>query len=98
MINNVVSVVSTWGAGIIAAILIATVVKEGLQYIKGSGSVSLWGILGKVLILIFMLGIILLASNWKTNFKPLGEGLGKNTLDITGNLINEVTSNTTPKE
>lgn len=98
MINNVVSVVSTWGAGIIAAILIATVVKEGLQYIKGSGSVSLWGILGKVLILIFMLGIILLASNWKTNFKPLGENLGTNTLNITSNLINEVTSNTTPKE
>ena len=90
MIEGIVKTVAGWGAGILAAILIATVVKEGLQYIKGSGSVSLWSILGKVIILVLMLGFILLTSDYGKNYGPFANLWGQKVVNTTSELANEL--------
>ena len=87
-----VTTIGAWGAGALALVLIWSLVKEGIAYGKGSGTGSLWGIIGKALTLILMLGIIYLAINYDTSLKSTAEGFGNKLVDVTETVVNEVDS------
>ena len=54
------------GGGIVAVFLIVALVKDGIEFAKGQGSVSIWKILGKAIFLILIIGLIFLATNYKS--------------------------------
>lgn len=60
--NDFINGILGWAAGIAAALvagfLIYSLVKDALEYAKGSGSGSIFKIIGKVLFLIVMIGLI----------------------------------------
>lgn len=73
-----------WAAGIggaiIAIFLIISIVKDGLAYAKGGGSIL--PIVGKVLFLILCIGLIFLAVNYQS--------LGNTASDIADKAVNQV--------
>ena len=75
-VDGIVKWAASFGAGIIAVILIVAIIKEGLTYAKGNGG-SLWSLVGKVLVLILMIGLIFLAQNYSKlgqSAQKVGEG------------------------
>lgn len=75
--NDFINKIIGWGAGIgggiLALFLIYAIIKDGIAYAKGGGSI--FPIIGKVLFLILCIGLIFLAVNYKTigdKFKSLG--------------------------
>ena len=62
--TNVVQWAAGIGGAIVAIFLIISIVKDGLAYAKGGGSVL--PIIGKVLFLILCIGLIFLAVNYAT--------------------------------
>lgn len=63
--NHIIGWAAGIGGGIIAIFLIVSIVKDGIEFAKGQGSVSIWKIVGKVLFLILCIGLIFLATNYK---------------------------------
>lgn len=63
MIDNVIKMAATIGAGIIAIFLIYSIVKDGVGYAKGGTGIT--AILGKVMFLILVMGIAAVAVNYK---------------------------------
>lgn len=88
--TNLVRTIGAWGAGALALVLIWSLVKEGIAYGKGSGSGSLWGIIGKALTLVLMLGIIYLAINYDNALKGTASGFGNKLIDVTNKVVTEV--------
>lgn len=88
--TKLVSTIGAWGAGALALVLIWSLVKEGIAYGKGSGSGSLWGIIGKALTLVLMLGIIYLAISYENSLKGTAEGFGNKLIDVTDKVVTEV--------
>lgn len=80
--SKVISWVAGLGGGIVAIFLIVSLVKDGIEYAKGQGSVSIWKILGKALFLILIIGLIFLAVNY--------EDLGNKAKDIGNSAVNTV--------
>ena len=82
----VISKLIGWGAGlgggVIAIFLIVSLVKDGIEFAKGQGSVSIWKIIGKALFLILIIGLIFLATNYST--------LGNNAKNIGNKAINTI--------
>ena len=77
------------GGAIIAVIMIFSIVKSAKEYALGSGSGGIGKIIGKVIFLVFCLGMIALASNWDT-IAGRGEKLAEAGLNIVENLAEEV--------
>lgn len=88
--TNLVATLGAWGAGALALVLIWSLVKEGIAYGKGSGSGSLWGIIGKALTLILMLGIIYLAINYDTALNSTATDFGDKLINVTNKVVTEV--------
>lgn len=66
------------GGGIVALFLIVSLVKDGIEFAKGQGSVSVFKIIGKALFLILIIGLVFLAVNYATlgnTAKDLGQGV-----------------------
>ena len=85
--SNLLSTVGTIGGALVGIALIISIVKDAMGYLKGSGSNSIGKIIGKVLLLIVMIGIIGLAANSK--FDKLGQNaaekvneLGNDTVEV----------------
>ena len=57
--GNVVGWAATLGGGIAAALIIVSLVKDVASYAKGSGDGSILKIVGKVIFLLFILGVII---------------------------------------
>lgn len=83
--NSFMTRVVQWAAGIggaiVAIVLIISIVKNGIAYVKGGGSPL--PIIGKVLFLILCIGLIYLA----VNYAPLGNKaatIADNGIDIVG--------------
>lgn len=88
-IDNLVS----WGAGlaggIIAIALMISLVKDAIDFAKGSGSGSFWKILGKAVFLVLMIGLVFLA----VNYKSLGNtamGVGNKAIDTINTEVNTI--------
>lgn len=88
--ENFVSTIGAWGAGALALVLIWSLVKEGIAYGKGSGTGSLWGIIGKALTLVLMLGIVFLAITYNNSLKGAAENFGNKLVDMTNTVLSEV--------
>lgn len=84
-----------WGAGLggglVALFLIISLVKDGMEFAKGQGSVSIWKILGKAIFLILIIGLVFLA----TNYKKLGN-TAKSVGDKAVNTVNTEVNNILP--
>ena len=85
-IDKVVGWSAGLGGGLVAVFLIVSLVKDGIQFAKGQGSVSIWAILGKALFLILIIGLIFLALNYST--------LGNTAKNIGDKGINSVVNET----
>lgn len=76
----------SWGAGIgggiVALFLIVALVKDGIEFAKGQGSVSIFKILGKAVFLVLIIGLVFLAVNYKS--------LGNTAMSIGQNALNTV--------
>lgn len=86
-INNLIGWGAGIGGGIIALFLIVALVKDGIEFAKGQGSVSIWKILGKVVFLVLIIGLIFLA----VNYKSLGDAasrVGNEALNIVNDEVN----------
>ncbi len=79
-VDGIVKWAAGFGGGIIAVILIIAIIKEGLTYAKGNGG-SLWSLVGKVLVLILMIGLIFLAMNY-SKLGQSAQKVGEGALDI----------------
>lgn len=84
--GSIVGTVGGWGAAAIALILIWSLVKDGIAYGKGSGSGSLWGIIGKVLTLLLMLGLIWVAVGYN-GLKDTTNAAGKKVVDTANEIF-----------
>lgn len=89
--NSFISKVVGWGAGIgggiIALFLIYAIIKDGIAYAKGGGSI--FPIIGKVLFLLLCIGLIFLAIN----YKAIGEKfqtIGNKAVEIVENQANTI--------
>lgn len=74
--DGLLSTVAIIGGALVAIALIISIVKDAMGYIKGSGSNSIGKIIGKVLLLIVMIGIIAVAGSMKNGSGGF-MGLGK---------------------
>lgn len=89
--NTFVQNIVKWGAGvgggIIALFLIYAIVKDGIAYAKGGGSI--FPIIGKVLFLLLCIGLIFLALNY-TNIGKQFRSMGNKAVNIVVNQANQI--------
>ena len=90
--NGLLTTVGTIGGALVAIALIISIVKDAMGYIKGSGSNSIGKIIGKVLLLIVMIGIIAVASQIQNGggFFGLGKKAAETTTDLVDSGLDEV--------
>lgn len=82
--SGVVKWVAGIGGAIVAIFIIVALVKDGIEFSKGSGNGSVFKIIGKVLFLIVILGLIFVA----VNYEKLGnkaQGIGDNAIELINN-------------
>lgn len=77
------------GGGILALFLIFAIVKDGIAYAKGGGSV--FPIIGKVLFLILCIGLIVIAINYG-NIGNKAANLGNQAINVIENQANQAMS------
>lgn len=80
--NNLVKWAAGIGGGVIALFLIVSLVKDGIEFAKGQGSVSIFKIIGKALFLILIIGLVFLSINYIS--------LGTNASTLGNSVINKV--------
>lgn len=82
-----------WGAGIgggvIALFLIVSLVKDGIEFAKGQGSVSIFKILGKAVFLILIIGLVFLATNY-SSLGNTAQSIGNKAIDTVNNEVNTI--------
>lgn len=81
-ISKIIGWAAGLGGGIVAIFLIVSLVKDGIEFAKGQGSVSIWKILGKALFLILIIGLIFLAVNYQS--------LGNKASNIGNDAVNAI--------
>ena len=93
----------SWFAGICAAIialfLLYGIMKDGIELAKGSGSGSIWKIVGKVLTLVIMIGFIWVVANGYSRTGTLGsagETIGNKLTTVTNGVAQQILDNITP--
>lgn len=87
-LKKVLGVAMGIGAAVVAVFMIYHIVKEGIQFAKGQGSSSIWSIIGKVIFLIFLIGLIFVAGNYVSIGKQ-AQTIGNKSINI---INNEVTN------
>ena len=87
--DGVIKWAASIGGAIIAIFLIISLVKDGMEFAKGQGSVSIWKILGKAVFLILIIGLIFLAQNYQT-LGTTAQGIGNNAFNVIGNEVNSI--------
>ena len=87
--NDLLGTVGTVGGALVGIALIISIVKDAMGYLKGSGSNSIGKIIGKVLLLIVMIGIIAIASS-PNGFKGLGENAAKKATQVTNDVVDGI--------
>lgn len=80
IMSNLITIAVTVGGGLLALFLIMSIVKDGLEYSKGSSTGSIWKIIGKATFLIFCIGLIIIAANWE-DLGQKAQGVGEKGLD-----------------
>ena len=86
--NGLLTTVGTIGGALVAIALIISIVKDAMGYLKGSGSNSIGKIIGKVLLLIVMIGIIAVAQGG--GFKSLGQHAAEQAKDVTEQVVDGI--------
>lgn len=91
--NSFISGVVTWaaaiGGGIVAIFLVVSLVKDGIEFAKGQGSVSIFKIIGKALFLILIIGLIFLAVNYDT-LGQQAQNVGNKAIGTVNNEIGNI--------
>ncbi len=86
--TNLLQTVGVIGGALVGIALIVSIVKDAMGYLKGSGSNSVGKIIGKVLLLILMIGIITVAA--KGGFSSLGEKAAKKANDVGNDAVDVI--------
>jgi len=83
--STLLETVGTVGGALVGIALIISIVKDAMGYIKGSGSNSIGKIIGKVLLLIVMIGIIAVAQSG--GFSGLGKNAANKAQQVTEDVV-----------
>ena len=86
--ENILSWVAGIGGALVGAFMIISIIKDAFQYVKGSGKVSIVGLISKVLILVLMIGLIVMASTG--GFTALGNTLAQKGTNLINETVNEI--------
>jgi predicted small secreted protein len=90
--NETVSKILGWvagiGGGIVAIVLVISLVKDALGLIKGQGDSSVVKVVGKALFLILIIGLIFLATNY-TALGNTANGIAGKGINAVGNEVNK---------
>lgn len=79
----------TIGGALIAIFLIYSIAKDSFEYIKGSGSGSIFKIITKVIFLMLMIGLIVVAQNYQSWMGQAADIANKGT-NLVGDIVNEL--------
>lgn len=83
--NGTMTTVIRWvggiGCGIVALMLIISLIKDGIGIAKGSGDSSILKIAGKIIFLIVIIGLIAIAMNYN-QIAGIGENIGNKALNV----------------
>lgn len=88
-VDKLVKWAAGFGGGIVAVFLIVSLVKDGIEFAKGQGSVSIWKILGKAIFLILIIGLVFLAQNYKT-LGNTAKGIGDKAVNTVNTEMNNI--------
>lgn len=89
-ITNILGYAGGIGGAVVAIFLIVSIVKDAISLANGQGSTSIWKIIGKVALLILMIGIIFLAMNYGVlgnKAKDIGQAALNTGADLVNNVI-----------
>ena len=86
--EGVLKTVATVGGALVGIALIISIVKDAMGYLKGSGSNSIGKIIGKVLLLIVLIGIITIAGN--RGFDKLGQKAGQKADNVMTDVVDDI--------
>lgn len=94
-VGNVVKWVGGIGGGLVAIALIISLVKDAIDMSKGGGNASPVKIVGKALLLVLVLGLIGLATQYD-NLTSKGKTVGNIIVNETENAAKKLPNGTTP--
>lgn len=86
--ENWLPIVGTVAGGIVAIILIISIVKDTLQYIKGGGT-GIGKIIGKAVFLLLMIGLIIFASTYGS-VQELGGSLQQSGTGLLNTVVSDI--------
>lgn len=88
-ISNIVQYVGGVVAGFLALVMILRLGKKAWEFIKGTGAVSVWAIIGDILILLLMLGFVYIAINYK-DLEGLSQSWGQKAINAANDIVQNV--------
>ena len=78
-------------AAIMAVFLMISLAKDAGKLIGGNGSISIWQVVGKILTVLFLIGIVILLLNYK-QLGDMASKVGGNAIDIIQNEAENLTN------
>lgn len=88
-VTNILGYAGGIGGAVVAIFLIVSIVKDAISLANGQGSTSIWKIIGKVALLILMIGLIFLAMNY-TSLGNTAKNIGQGAIDAGAGLATNV--------
>lgn len=76
-------------AGFLALVMILRLGKKAWEFIKGTGAVSVWAIIGDILILLLMFGFVYIAINYK-DLEGLSQSWGQKAINAANDIVQNV--------
>lgn len=88
--GSILSWVAGIGGALVATFMIISIIKDAFQFVKGSGQVSIVGLISKVLILVLMIGLIAIAATPNGLFTQLGNTLATKGTNLINNTVKDI--------
>lgn len=86
--SGLLQTVGTWGVSIVGILLIVSIIKDALEYAKGQGNGSIPKIITKVVILVFLIGVIIMTAS--NSWNALGEALAGKANALGNNIVQNI--------
>lgn len=88
LMDGIVKWAAGIGGGLIALFLIVSIVKNAIGFAKGSGSSSIWKIVGEALFLILLIGLIFIAVKY-TDLGNTASGIAEDAVELVEDQVSE---------
>jgi len=89
LLSKIIGIGIGVAGGILALLLVISIVKDGIEFHKGNGNGSWVKIISKVLFFVVCIGLVIIAANWQA-LGNKAAGLGNNLLNAVENFGNDI--------